>query len=175
MDWFGPFGDASLTCKWKYDSERVQVCCLVKVIVNREKKIHPLRASRVLPSSLRIVASILQSIRRCRHLEQGGPLRCPERIRVCPAECIAAVLSGSPWYTIAHAPTTVRSGVFSDLTHALWNPSAHAGEALRGKLVCLYVCFVASQRTLNQLRLQQYTTKVYVGSKLPFSPPCPAL
>ena len=41
--------------------------------------------------------------------------------------------------------------------------------------VCLFVCFIASQHTLNQLRLQQYTTPtVYVSSKLP-SPHCPAL
>ena len=42
-------------------------------------------------------------------------------------------------------------------------------------IVCLFVCFIASQYTLNQLRLQQYTTPtVYVSSKLP-SPHCPAL
>ena len=34
--------------------------------------------------------------------------------------------------------------------------------------VCLFVCFIASQHTVNQLRLQQYTTKVYVSSKSPF-------
>ena len=37
------------------------------------------------------------------------------------------------------------------------------------------VCFITSQHTLNQLRLQQYTTAtVYVSSKLP-SPQCPTL
>ena len=41
--------------------------------------------------------------------------------------------------------------------------------------VCLFVCFIGSQHTLNQLRLQQYTTPtIYVISKLP-SPHCPAL
>ena len=38
----------------------------------------------------------------------------------------------------------------------------------------LFVCFIASQHTLNQLRLQQYTTTVSVSSKLP-SPYCLAL
>ena len=31
-------------------------------------------------------------------------------------------------------------------------------------LVCLFVCFIASQHTLNPLRLQQYTTTGYVSS-----------
>ena len=35
-------------------------------------------------------------------------------------------------------------------------------------IVCLFVCFIASQHTLNQLRLQQYTTPtVYVSSDCP--------
>ena len=39
--------------------------------------------------------------------------------------------------------------------------------------VCLCVCFIASQHTLHQLRLQQYASPtVYVNSKLP-SPHCP--
>ena len=32
-----------------------------------------------------------------------------------------------------------------------------------------FVCFIASQHTLDQLRLRQYNTLVYVGSKLPSS------
>ena len=46
-----------------------------------------------------------------------------------------------------------------------WHPCLHT-QLLIG-------CFIASQRT-HELRLQQYTTTVYVSSKLP-SPHCPAL
>ena len=104
-----------------------------------------------------------------------------------PAGLSAALTTGSASHTLScRGPPKTRTRTSWLLVSRSNACLAHSGlvcglccvacacACAAGYSCCLFVCFIASQPPLIQLRLQQCTTTVDVSSKMP-SPHCPAL
>ena len=85
------------------------------------------------------------------HSWQASALRSPH---VCVPWTLACAVNASKVApTLEHGGTTI-----DDAIACAWQPRGPAEGSGKVLLVSLFVCFIGSQHTLYQLRLQQYTT-----------------